>query len=129
MSRLPSPRIQGLIVRELAGELVVYDKTRHRAFCLNPAVASIWKSCEGRTSPGQARRRLEAELGRPVPDAVVSFGVDQLGKAGLLQDAVSSARKHPSRREVLRSIGVAGGALPPPFAFLPLPPPGVRASV
>src|SRR5258708_37466403 len=126
MSRLPSPRIQGLIVRELAGELVVYDKTRHRAFCLNPTVASIWKSCEGRTSPGQARRRLEAELGRPVPDAVVSFGVDQLGKAGLLQDAVSSARKHPSRREVLRSIGVAGGRHPPHYGCLPLTPLGAR---
>ena len=60
MSRLPSPRIQGLIVRELAGELVVYDKTRHRAFCLNPTVASIWKSCEGRT-----RRARHADGWKP----------------------------------------------------------------
>jgi len=128
MVRLPSPRLHGLIVRELAGELVVYDKARHRAFCLNSTVASIWKSCEGGTSPGQARRRLEAELGRPVPDALVSFGVDQLRKAGLLEDAASRALAGPSRREVLRRIGVAGAALLPIVASLAVPPAVAAAS-
>ena len=128
MVRLPSPRLHGLIVREWAGELVVYDKARHRAFCLNPTEASIWRSCEERTSPEQGRRRLERELGRPVPDALVAFGVDQLRKAGLLEDASSRSLKAPSRRELLRRIGVAGAALLPVVASLAVPPAVAAAS-
>jgi hypothetical protein len=127
MGKLPSPRGH-LIVRELSGELVVYDKARHRAFCLNPAVASIWKSCEERTSAGQARRRLQDELGRPVPEVLVTFGVDQLRKAGLLQEAAASAPAPPSRREVLRAIGVVGATLLPMVASLAVPPAVAAAS-
>jgi hypothetical protein len=122
MKRLPLPRVEGLVVRELAGELVVYDSARHRAYCLNPTVASIWRSCEGGTSPGQARLRLEAELGRSMPDDVVWLGLDQLRKAGLLDESSSDAPRHPSRREVLRRVGAAGAALLPVVASLAVPP-------
>jgi hypothetical protein len=58
----------------------------------------------------------------------VSFGVDQLRKGGLLQDAVSSALKSPSRREVLRRIGITGVALLPIVASLAVPPAVAAAS-
>ena len=128
MKRLPFPRVQDLVVRELAGELVVYDSARHRAFCLNPTVASIWKSCEGGASPAQARLRLEGELGRSVPDDVVSLGLDQLRSAGLLDDSSSDTTRHPSRREVLRRVGAAGAALLPVVASLAVPPAVAAAS-
>jgi len=128
MDKLPFPRVQGLVVRDLAGELVVYDSARHRAFCLNPTVASIWRSCEGGTSLGQARRRLEAELGRSVPDDVVWLGLEQLRKAGLLDESSNDAPRHPSRREVLRRVGAAGAALLPVVASLAVPPAVAAAS-
>jgi hypothetical protein len=127
MDRLPSPRVDGLIVRELAGELVVYDRGRHRAFCLNPTVASIWRSCEAGASPALARRRLADALGRDLPDEVLWLGLDQLRKAGLL-DGAPDAPRHPSRREVLRRIGVAGAALLPVVAALAVPPAVAAAS-
>jgi len=32
---MPSARKEGLIVQELAGELLVYDRNRYKAYCLN----------------------------------------------------------------------------------------------
>ena len=32
---MPSARKEGLIVQELAGELLVYDRDRYKAYCLN----------------------------------------------------------------------------------------------
>jgi len=128
MDKLPLPRVRDLVVRELAGELVVYDGARHRAFCLNPTVASVWKSCESRTSPEEARRRLERELGRKVPDDVVWLALDQLRRTGLLAEPAVAAPRHPSRRQVLRRIGVAGAALLPVVASLAVPPAVAAAS-
>lgn len=128
MNRLPFPRAHGLIMRELGGELVVYDGTRHRAFCLNPTAASIWKSCQGGTSPRKAHLELESELGRPLPRDLVWLGVDQLRKAGLLEDVATLEGEHPSRREVLRRMGAAGAALLPAVASLMVPPAVAAAS-
>jgi hypothetical protein len=128
MDSLPFPKARGLTVRELAGELVIYDGARHRAFCLNPAAASIWKSCEGGASPAKAHRDLQSELGRLVPHDFVWLGVEQLRKAGLLEDGVSPEGKRPTRREVLRRIGAAGAALIPVVASLAVPPAVAAAS-
>jgi len=128
MDRLPLPRVPDLVVRELAGELVVYDGARHRAFCLNPTVASVWKSCQSRRSPAEARRRLERELGREIPDDVVWLALDQLQRAGLLDESEVSAPHHPSRRQVLRRMGAAGAALIPVVATLVVPPAVAAAS-
>ena len=32
---MPGARKEGLIVQELAGELLVYDRDRYKAYCLN----------------------------------------------------------------------------------------------
>jgi hypothetical protein len=44
---LPQARTEGLTVRELAEETLVYDKERHKAHCLNRTAACVWKHCDG----------------------------------------------------------------------------------
>ena len=55
----PRARRDGLVIRELNGELLVYDLERHRAHCLNPTAALVFKQCDGRTSPA----RMGASIG------------------------------------------------------------------
>jgi hypothetical protein len=46
---LPHARSEGLVIRELPEETLVYDLKRHRAHCLNPTAARVWSYCDGQT--------------------------------------------------------------------------------
>src|SRR5262249_52266190 len=54
---LPAARERGLIVQELADELLVYDEGRHRAHCLNLTAALVWRRMEGRRPAAETPRR------------------------------------------------------------------------
>ena len=94
-------------MKELAGELVVYDRRSNEAHCLNATAALVWRRCDGERSA----RAIAAELG--VDEKVVAFALEELGRAELLERA-PAARSGVSRREALRlmKIGAAGLALP-----------------
>ena len=55
---LPKARSEALITKEVDGELLVYDRTRDKAHCLNESAAAIWKLCDGRTTPAEIARKL-----------------------------------------------------------------------
>jgi hypothetical protein len=42
----PKARKERLVVKELAQETLVYDENNHKAHCLNPTAALVWKFCE-----------------------------------------------------------------------------------
>ena len=44
---LPLAREEKLIVREMPGELLVYDLKSHKAHCLNQTAAFAWRHCDG----------------------------------------------------------------------------------
>ena len=58
----PHARKEGLVVKELPDELLVYDLERHRAHCLNPTAALVWKHSDGQTSVEEIATLLHAEL-------------------------------------------------------------------
>lgn len=64
---LPKARSKALITKEVDGELLVYDRTRDKAHCLNESAAAIWKLCDGRTTPAEIARKLGSS-----PTGVVS---------------------------------------------------------
>ena len=41
----PSKRTGRLIVREIPGEVLVYDLVRDKALCLNQTAAAVWNLC------------------------------------------------------------------------------------
>ena len=112
---LPRARREGLLVQELADELLVYDRTRHKAHCLNKTAALVWKRCDGKTSVNSMARLLGNETKTNVDEAVVLIAFDQLAKAHLLQGESRkwSEQSGISRREVMRRLGTAAAiALP-----------------
>lgn len=57
---LPKARSEGLITKEVDGELLVYDLERDRAHCLNEIAAAIWKRCDGSTTTTEIAAQLSA---------------------------------------------------------------------
>ena len=112
---IPEMRKKGLVVQELSGEVLVYDRDRNKAHCLNSTAALVWNHCDGKTSVAQITRAIEREIKAPVGEDVIWLGVDQLSKTHLLQERarVPENKSGLSRREVMKRIGLAAAvALP-----------------
>lgn len=106
---LPRARQDGLVIRELADETLVYDLERHKAHCLNRTAALIWRHCDGQTSVDEMTSMLDKELDGSVDREVMLYAVDRLGKKHLLEGPViwpADSRRF-SRRDVIRKVGLA----------------------
>jgi len=112
---IPEARKKGLVVQELSGEVLVFDRERNKAHCLNPTAALVWNHCDGKTSVADITRAIQNEVNAPVDEDVIWIGLDQLSKSHLLQERASLPEEKAglSRREVMRRIGFAAAvALP-----------------
>ncbi len=65
----PRAKQDGLLVHTLFdGEMVVYDMATHRAHCLNPLSALVWRNCNGSTIPeiaGAVSNQTEVAIDEP----------------------------------------------------------------
>ena len=118
---LPKARTIQLITRKVAGEMLVYDRNRDEAHCLNPTAARVWTHCDGATTVAEMAHLLADEMQTPVAAEVVWLAVEQLRKARLLQEphlqeplAGPKRIEHLSRRALVKRIGV-GAAVTLPF--------------
>jgi hypothetical protein len=112
-------RSTGLIVRDLRGEVVVYDTLTHRAHCLNATAAFVFRHADGHRSDTDIARLL----GPGADDGLVASALEQLAGAGLLEPSSTPADSCPSRREVLRQVGVGAAVLAPVVLSLVVPTP------
>jgi hypothetical protein len=105
----PRARKDGLVVRELSGELLVYDRDRNKAHCLNETAALIWNHCDGQTTVPGMLDLLQDHSAAPVDEQVIWYALDQFAKDHLLEERV----KRPadigrlSRRQLIQRIGLA----------------------
>lgn len=118
---LPRARIDGLVVKELTDEVLVYDLHCDKAHCLNLTAAAVWKQCDGRSTATQIARRLsrrEAGLDAAlinIDEQVVWLALEQLSRGHLLEEHAlwSASIPRMSRREAIRGIGIGAAiALP-----------------
>ena len=126
----PQRRKEGLVVKELPDEVLVYDLERHRAHCLNPTAGFVFKQCDGDTSVKEIAKRLGQDMAVPADEKWVFLALDRLRKAHLLERPNGATRNGASysRRELLRRAGVAGAALLPLVTSL-VAPTAVQAAV
>ena len=112
---LPLARKDGLLVRAVNEELLVYDIERHKAHCLNRPAALVWGHCDGRTTVAEAARLAGKRIGTPIDEETIRSAVTQLDRAGLLQGRIARADNagSVSRREAVRRLGVAAAAAVP----------------
>ena len=112
--QLPQARHERLIVKELPDEALVYDLDNDKAHCLNNTAALVWKNCDGQTSVEDIAASVGLEMGTSIDERVVWLALDQLEKFNLLESAPTKPTNlvGMTRRQLVRSIGVASLALP-----------------
>jgi hypothetical protein len=117
-------RHSGLAVRDLNDEVVVYDKERHQAHCLNRTAAFVFRHADGQRTAAD----IAALLGPGAGEDLVHVALDQLAAAGLLENGAAPHTAAPSRREVLRQVGLGAAVLAPAVATLLVPTPAEAAA-
>jgi hypothetical protein len=118
----PVARQNGLVVQEMPDEVLVYDLDSNKAHCLNQSAALVWKSCDGNNSVMDIVHEFETNGGGKVTEDFVWLAIDQLGEKGLLANELAPRFEGQSRRQVLKTIGLASMVAVPVIASLVSPP-------
>lgn len=121
----PRARRDELVLRELPGELIVYDRREHRAHCLNDTAARVFRAADGTRGVAELAAQLDPAVAAREREALVRLALEQLAAAGLLAAAAEPAG---SRRELLRRAGGAAALLLPAVASVLAPAPLSAAS-
>lgn len=117
----PLARQNGIVVQEMPDEVLVYDLDNNKAHCLNQSAAFVWKSCDGNNTIGDIVKQFEATGSGKVTEDFVWLAIDQLGENGLLANEVAPRFEGQSRRQVLKTIGLASMVALPVIASLVAP--------
>jgi hypothetical protein len=126
----PAARRTGLVVRELPGELIVYDLGCHQAHCLNRTAASVFRAADGTRSLDDLGAFLGDGFDRAEREAAVRMALDQLASAQLLDSGRPplSPGGGLSRRGALRRAGLGAALLLPAIASVVAPTPAEAAA-
>ena len=124
----PMARHNGLVVQEMPDEVLVYDMDTNKAHCLNQSAAFVWKSCDGNNTVGDIVRQFEANGNGKVTEDFVWLAIDQLNENGLMDSKIAPRFEGQSRRQVLKTIGLASMVALPVIASL-VPPQKALGSV
>ena len=126
----PLARKQGLVVKEVSGEVLVYDLDRDKAHCLNQTAALVWKYCDGHTSVSRIAKSLEQDLQAPIDQKVVWYALLQLGKDHLLEERIvpPAIMAGMNRRDMIRALGLAAVVAVPVVTSIVAPTPAQAAT-
>ena len=137
MKQFPKSRKEKLVVRGFKDEILIYDKVRHKAHCLNGTAALVWKLCDGRTSVAEIGRRLSDELeGEGAADErLVWYALKQFNRDHLLEerldfpaDFVASMNGGFNRRQMIRALGLTAVVALPLVTSMVAPTPAQAAT-
>ena len=117
----PMARQKGLVVQEMPDEVLVYDLDSNKAHCLNQSAALVWKSCDGKNTVSDIVREFETNTGGKVSEDLVWLAIDQLNEKGLLEGEIQPRFQGQSRRQVIKTIGMASMVALPVIASLVAP--------
>ncbi len=139
----PAARRDGLVVREIGDETIVYDGEHHQAHCLNRTASLVFRLCDGTRAPQEIATRLGDGADPAAREALVSLALERLSSAKLLVaddehahgERVVAGEEHgtstcersaggTSRRELLR----LGALALPAIASIVAPTPAQAAS-
>ena len=114
MPSLPCQISQLVTVQHVGDETLIYDGTRHKAFCLNKISSLVWTLADGRRTPAQIADAATSELKQPVSEEIVRFALSELKRDRLLLDESAMIDLHAiSRRQMVIKLGKSAAMLLP----------------
>ena len=106
---LPLARKEGLVIKEVDDEVLIYDLARDHAHCLNASAARIWHLCDGTKSVDQLAITLARDSGAKPDATLILLGLHDLQRNHLLENGNSADQfvvQGMTRREAVRRIGI-----------------------
>jgi hypothetical protein len=116
--KLPKIR-ENLLVQELNDEVLIYDQSTNKSYCLNETAKIVFEACDG------AKTFADVKL----PEDVIYLTLDELRKQDLIGSDYISPFAGLSRREAIRKVGTASLLAIPMVAVLIAPTAIAAASV
>ncbi len=118
--RLPRRTDEQISVQVVGEETLLYDESRHMAFCLNRTSSAVWNLCDGEHTEAQIVAALDFRDDRCLSDELVSLALEQLRQDGLIE-AVPANRPLLSRREMVEALGARSLMMLPVVAAICVP--------
>ena len=123
-AELTTPKRKEAIVREVAGEFIVYDKPTEHAHCLNKTAWDVWQLCDGNTTVAAMIQKLG-----PGSDEPVWLSLERLEKAGLLDSSSTVPEAtNLARRGAIIKLGIAAAIAFPVVVSIMVPTPAQAQS-
>ena len=124
---LPRVRTNGLVIKELPDETLIYDVETSTAFCLNLPAAVIMNACNGANTVEDAQTMLAQRLGSSVGTELIWNTIEEFRRRDLLAEATEPfAEKLVPRRTLLKQAAAFGAAVPVVMALVA--PPALHAA-
>ncbi len=102
-------RRDGILVKQLSHEIVVYDLDTQHAHRLDKMASRVWVLCDGVRETDDIVAALARDEAGPADGEVVALALDELHKAGLLVGDAPLGLADVSRRSALKTLGVVSG--------------------
>ena len=122
---------QDLSIQHVGEETLIYDETRHLAYCLNRVSSAVWNRCDGAHSVPAIAAALTAQFGQTVSEEIVALALGQLekdhllepasGEPGLAEPVSAELLALASRRQLLIKLGVGAAMMLPFIAIVAAP--------
>jgi hypothetical protein len=107
--QIPAARREGLVVRKLNDDVLIYDTKTNHAHSLNQNAALIWEHCDGKRTLGDLSNMLQGNVPGKEREQLTWIAIDQLQRSGLLLGQVASPEsvKGMTRRQLIKAAGIA----------------------
>ena len=113
---LPNKRTADIFVRQIDGEMVVYDARSHQGLCLNDPMRVIWENLDGKNTPAGIAKRLNQSGYENIEESFVVDAVESLQIHGLVDnfESIQEARPDSDRRTAIKKVLGLGSVMAAP---------------
>jgi hypothetical protein len=120
---IPLARTNNLLITQVGEEVIVYDRERDTAHCLNAMAARVWHYCDGQNTVEDIAKLLEEDLEIAADEDVdwrglVWLTLEELERFYLIQEYLSQPissqvkstdASRVSRRKMIKTATLVGG--------------------
>jgi len=130
MTNQPNSRKANILVQDLENEVLIYDLTINKAFCLNQTAGLVYQLCDGKRTVAEISDLMSKRLKTLVSEDFVWLALDGLKKDDLLENADELADHFSglTRREVVKRVGLASMVMLPLISSVVAPSAAMAAS-
>ncbi|MBX7173158.1 MAG: hypothetical protein K1X72_19470 [Pyrinomonadaceae bacterium] len=97
--KLPKAKTENIVTQKSGKELLLYDLSTNKAYCLNETAAIIYQFCDGK------KFSVELKIQTNFPDEMIFLALEELNRENLLEENYNAPFEGMSRRQAVKKIG------------------------